>query len=186
VVSPGLSPRREIYADLVLSRFDKLGDNPGKETQMSASAADLPSKTADEKADTIIKGMVTTGVATGVIPLPLGIPFMAAVATGVVAIGSCYGVEITRDEAWKLIREFFKAAGFTFAATQIGWQFISGLMYATGLGSPLAVVLDTTQCIAISYAIGAAAKHYFSGQRNQRELGAIMRSVYLKEKAARR
>jgi uncharacterized protein (DUF697 family) len=142
--------------------------------------------TAEQKTDKIIKGMVSAGVATGVIPLPLGLPFMAAVATGVVAIGACYGVELTRDEAWKLIREFFKAAGFTFFATNVGWQFITGLMYATGFGSPFAAALDTAQCVAIAYAVGAAAKHHFSGQRSRRELGAVMRSAYLERKSSGR
>jgi uncharacterized protein (DUF697 family) len=67
--------------------------------------------TPEQKADRIIAGMASTGVMVAVIPLPLGVPFMAAVATGAVAIGACYGIKLTKDEAWKLIREFFKAAG---------------------------------------------------------------------------
>ena len=131
--------------------------------------------TPDERADRVIAGMVSTGVATGVVPLPLGIPFMGAVAAGVVAIGAGYGASLTKDEAWKLIREFFKAAGFTFFALNVGWQFITAIMYATGAGAPVAVALDTSQCVAISYAVGAAAKHYFSKQAFNRQLGAKLR-----------
>jgi hypothetical protein len=133
--------------------------------------------TPDQKADRIIAGMVSTGVATAVVPLPLGIPFMGAVAGGVVAIGACYSVSLSKDEAWKLIREFFKAAGFTFFALNVGWQFITWIMYATGAGAPVAMALDTTQCVAIAYAVGEAAKFYFSKQAFNRQLGAKLRGV---------
>jgi uncharacterized protein (DUF697 family) len=142
----------------------------------------------EEKADSIIKGLMATGVTTAVIPAPLGIPFIAVVATGVVGIGRCYGVALNKQEAWKLIREFFKAAGITFTALQVGWTFISAIVNATGVGYPVSVALDATQATAISFAVGSAAKHYFAQQavtsantkkldavlRN--ELGAIMRS----------
>ena len=134
------------------------------------------SKTADEKADAIIKGMVATGVATAVIPLPLGVPFMGAVASGVVAIGACYGAQLNKDEAWTLVKEFFRAAGITYMALNVGWTFISAILNFTGLGYPAAVALDATQATAISYAVGSAAKYYFSGQRNRKELGKIMRN----------
>jgi len=131
--------------------------------------------TPDEKADKIIMGLTATGAAAGGIPVPLLVPFMGAVAGGVVAIGACYGVQLTRDEAWKLIREFFKAAGFVWTATFIGGEFIVWILAATGAGLPVALALDAVQCTVIAYAVSTAAKHYFKGQRSRDEIRAVMR-----------
>jgi uncharacterized protein (DUF697 family) len=141
--------------------------------------------TPDERADQIIKGMASTGVAVGLIPVPLGIPFMAAVGTGVIAIGRCYGVELTKDEAWKLVREFFKAAGITYMATAVGWQFITALAKATGFGYPVAAALDAAQAAIIAYAVGAASKAYFKGERNNKQLGAVLRSAVTEARRAK-
>jgi uncharacterized protein (DUF697 family) len=140
--------------------------------------------TPDERADLIIKGMASTGVAGALIPLPLGIPFMGVVGAGVVSIGHCYGVELTKDQAWKLVRQFFKAAGFTYMALFVGWQFITGLGKATGFGYPVAVALDATQGAIIAYAVGAAAKAYFKGERDNKELGALLRNAAIAAKRA--
>jgi uncharacterized protein (DUF697 family) len=141
--------------------------------------------TSDERADRIIKGMASTGVAVAVIPLPLGIPFMGAMGAGVVSIGRCYEVELTKDEAWKLIREFFKAAGMTYMATLMGWQFITALGKATGFGYPVAVALDATQAAVIAYAVGAAAKAYFKGGRSNEQLRAAIRNAVTEAKQAK-
>jgi uncharacterized protein (DUF697 family) len=141
--------------------------------------------TPDERADRIIKGMASTGVAGAVIPLPLAIPFMGAVGAGVVSIGRCYGVELTKDEAWKLVREFFKAAGMTYMAIAVSGQFITALAKATGFGYPVAVALDATQAAVIAYAIGAAAKAYFKGERNNKQLGAVLRNAVTEAKQAK-
>ncbi len=139
-------------------------------------------ETAEQKADAIIKGMMSSGVAAAVIPLPLGVPFMGVVAGGVVGIGTCYGVELTKDEAWKLIKEFFKAAGLTFMAINVGGLFISAILNFTGAGYPVAVALDAAQATAIAYAVGSSAKFYFSGQRSRKELGAMMRESFQEAK----
>jgi uncharacterized protein (DUF697 family) len=139
-------------------------------------------ETAEQKADAIIKGLMSAAVATAVIPLPLGVPFMAVVAGGVVAIGTCYGVELTKDEAWRLIKEFFKAAGVTFMGLNVGWLFISAILNFTGAGYPVSVALDATQGSAIAYAVGSSAKFYFSGQRSRKELGEMMRESFKEAK----
>ena len=137
----------------------------------------LTHMTPDQKADKIITGLITTGVAAGGVPIPLTVPFMAAVAGGVVAIGACYGVQLTRDEAWKLIREFFKAAGFVWMATAVGGQLGVLILAATGAGYPVALALDAVQGAVIAYAVGTAAKHYFKGQKSRDEIRAVMRSA---------
>ncbi|GID91608.1 DUF697 domain-containing protein [Amorphoplanes digitatis] len=133
--------------------------------------------TPDEKADRIIKGMVATGVAAGGVPVPLLIPFMGAVAGGVVAIGTCYGVELSKRDAWKLIRQFFKAAGFVYMSALVGGQFMVWLLTPTGLGTPAAMALDAVTSAAVAYAAGTAAKHYFKGHTSQAELRAIVRGA---------
>jgi uncharacterized protein (DUF697 family) len=142
--------------------------------------------TADEKADKIITGLMGTAVAGALIPLPLAVPFMAAVAGGVVAIGTCYGVTLTKNDAWKLVREFFKAAGLTWTAINVGSVFISSVLYATGAGAPVAITMDVVQSTAIAYAVGQAAKHYFKGNRSRDELGARMRDAFRERTAAMR
>jgi hypothetical protein len=133
--------------------------------------------TPDEKADKIIKGLTATGVAAGGVPVPMLVPFMAAVSSGVVAIGACYGVPMSRDQAWKLIREFFKAAGFVYAATFVGGAFITWILTATGVGLPVALALDAAQCAVIGYTVGTAAKHYFKGETSHAELRTIVRGA---------
>jgi uncharacterized protein (DUF697 family) len=141
--------------------------------------------TPDERADRVIKGMASTGVAMGLAPLPLTIPFMGAIGVGVVSIGRCYGVELTKDEAWKLIREFFKAAGMAYMAVLVGGQFIWALGKATGFGYPVAAALDATTAAVVAYAVGAASKAYFKGERSKQELKAVMRNAAAEAKQAR-
>jgi hypothetical protein len=133
--------------------------------------------TPDEKADKIIMGLTATGAAAGALPVPLLIPFMGTVAGGVVAIGACYGVGLSRDEAWKLIREFFKAAGFVWTSAFIGTQLIAWIVTTTGVGVPVAMALETAEATLIAYAVGTAAKHYFKGQKSRDEIRTVMRSA---------
>lgn len=73
----------------------------------------------------------------------LQVPFMGVLAGGVVGIGASYGVTLTKDEGWKLVKEFFKAAGFTYAATIVRGKLISFAVAVTGIGYPGAVALRT-------------------------------------------
>jgi uncharacterized protein (DUF697 family) len=144
----------------------------------------LVNMTPDEKADRIIKGLTATGVAAGGVPVPLLIPFMATVAGGVVAIGASYGVRLSKEDAWKLIREFFKAAGFVYTATFIGGAFITWILAATGVGYPVALALDAAQCAVIGYTVGTAAKHYFKGERSQSEMRKVVRGAMAEARAS--
>jgi hypothetical protein len=139
--------------------------------------------TPDEKADKIIRGLVAGGLVAGALPVPLTVPFMATVAGGVVAIGACYGVQLNKADAWKLIREFFKAAGLVYAGAMVGGQFIAWILTATGFGLPVALALDAGQAAAIAYGVGSASKCYFKGQRSRDEIRAVMRSAMAEAKA---
>lgn len=139
--------------------------------------------TEDEKANRIIKRMMAGGAVAGGVPVPALVPFMGVVAGGVVAIGSCYGVQLTKGDAWKLIREFFRAAGFTFTAGMVGGHFTTWIISATGLGLPVALALDAAQCTLIAYAVGTAAKHYFKGATSRAELRTVMRDALAEARA---
>jgi uncharacterized protein (DUF697 family) len=139
-------------------------------------------KSSEEKADAVIAGLVSTAVAAAVIPVPLTVPFIGLVASGVVAIGACYGVKLSKEEAWKLLREFFKAAGFTFMAINVGSVLLSAVMTVTGAGYVVGVALDAVQASAIAYAVGSAAKHYFAGEHSRAALGAVMRAAFTQQK----
>lgn len=141
---------------------------------------------ADEKADAIIKGLTATGIAAGAVPAPMLVPFMAAVASGVVAIGACYGVQLTKDEAWKLIREFFKAAGFVYVSAVVGGHFITWILTVTGLGLPVAMALDAATAAVVAYAVCTAAKHYFKGQTSRREIRDVMRQAMAEARSVAR
>ena len=47
---------------------------------------------------------------------------------GVVGIGLCYGVQLTKDEAWMLTKQFITAAGFWFTAMTVGTKLMSALL----------------------------------------------------------
>lgn len=89
-----------------------------------------------------------------------------------------YGVQLTKDEAWKHITQFIRAAGLTFAGCYFGSQILSLILTSTGVGYPVAVAMDAAISGAIAYAVGAAAKAYFKGERNNAELGRIMRERF--------
>jgi uncharacterized protein (DUF697 family) len=141
-------------------------------------------ETPEQKADAVIAGMVSTALGMAVIPVFLQVPFMGAMATGVVAIGRCYEITLTKNEGWKLVKEFFKAGGYAFMATVVSGKLISLTVFATGIGYPGAVALDAVTGAAIAYALGAAAKAYFSGEKDRQQLGAIMRQAFSEKKHA--
>ncbi len=80
----------------------------------------------DENADKAIKAMITAAVGVAVVPVYVNWALTASVlGSGVVAIGLCYGVELTKDEAWKLVKQFIFAAGSFFLAANVGSKFIA-------------------------------------------------------------
>jgi hypothetical protein len=67
-------------------------------------------------------------------------------------------------------------------AVNVGSVFLTAVLNVTGVGYPVAVALDAAQSSAIAYAVGSAAKAYFSGQRSRKELGALMRKGLREQK----
>lgn len=132
---------------------------------------------ADRKADAVITTMIATAAGTAAAPVVAWPVFVTAMGVGVVGIGACYGVTLDRNEAWKLIKQFFAAAGFTYMATLVGSKLLTVFLAATGIGYGGAVAIDVVTSTAIAYAVGQAAKAYFQGERRNAELGAIFRAA---------
>jgi hypothetical protein len=151
---------------------------------------DVKSKTADEQADAVIKAMVAGMVAAAVVPAQVNWALIVAgMGTGVIAIGQCYGVEMTKDEAWKLIKQFFIAAGFTFMGLTIGTKFFSAMLASTGIGYGAAVCLDIALGAPLAYAVGSCAKTYFREDLHKKQdaaakqrLGAMLREKFFQAK----
>lgn len=133
----------------------------------------------DEKADIAIKAMMGTVVGTAAIPAHVNWAFTAtALGAGVVSIGFCYGVQLTKEEAWKLVQQFFLAAGTWFLAMNFGSKFLAMVLSSTGLGHGAAFAMDATISSAAAYAIGETAKEYFKGQRDMNKIGKTMRNSF--------
>jgi len=143
----------------------------------------------DEKADVAIGAMVLAAVGGEIAPpmIDWGVA-MAAMGSGVVAIGIIYDVKLTKDEAWKLVKQFILSAGFTWVALNAGTQIFKAIMKVTGWGYGPDVVLGSVITGAIAYAVGACAKEYFrrdymgKGRPSTEELGKIFREAFDKKK----
>ena len=133
----------------------------------------------DENADKAIKAMITAAVGTAVVPVYVNWALTASVlGSGVVAIGLCYGVELTKDEAWKLVKQFIVAAGTFFVAANLGSKFIAMVLQTTGVGYGVGFALDATMSAAVAYAIGETAKEYFKGERKMKRIGKTFRNSF--------
>lgn len=140
---------------------------------------------SDEKSDQAIIAMVTAVTGTAIIPAHVNWALTAtAMGVGVVAIGNCYGVQVNKEEAWQLIKEFIRAAGFWYVGMAVGSKIVAAILSSTGIGHIGAIALDATISAAIAYATGACAKVYFKGERNKKVLGEAFRKnfEYGKEK----
>jgi len=154
------------------------------EPRVSGEAKETISSKADVQADVAIGTMVATVVGTALVPAYVNWALTAtAMGTGVIAIGLCYDVKLTKDEAWKLVKQFIFAAGSWFLAMNIGAKILAALIESTGLGYGVAVALDAAVSAATAYAIGKTAKAYFKGERNQKELGKLFRESFTRKKA---
>lgn len=116
----------------------------------------------DEQADDAIRTMVATVVGTAAIPAHVNWSLTAtAMGAGVVAIGLIYDVQLTKEEGWKLVRQFFLGAGFWFVTMNVGSKILTAIMESTGFGYLGGVALDGAISAASAWAIGACAKEYF-------------------------
>lgn len=143
----------------------------------------------NEKADKAIKAMMATVVGTALVPAHVNWALTAsAMGAGVVAIGLCYDIKLTKDEGWKLVKQFILSAGFWFLSMNIGSKLLSALMESTGLGYGAGVALDAATSAAFAWAIGATAKEYFQreylgkSKLSKDELGKIFREAFKEQR----
>lgn len=143
----------------------------------------------NEKADKAIKVMMGTVVATAIVPAHVNWALTAsAMGTGVVAIGLCYDIKLTKDEGWKLVKQFVLSAGFWFLSMNVGSKILSAVMETTGVGYGAGVAMDAATSAAFAWAIGATSKEYFQreylgkSKLSKKELGNIFREAFKEEK----
>ena len=136
----------------------------------------------NEKADRAIASMMT--VVAGTIALPV---FTAmAMGGGAAAIGKCYGVRLTTNEGWKLVKQFIHGAGTYFLLLNVGSKACSIFIAPTYPST--AAALDPATSAALAWAIGATSKEYFQreylgkSKLSKEELGEIFREAFKNHK----
>lgn len=139
----------------------------------------------NENADKAIAGMMATVVGTALVPAHVNWALTAsAMGAGVVAIGLCYDIKLSKDEGWKLVKQFIMSTGFWFLSMNVGSKIISALMETTGIGYGAGVAIDAATSAAFAWAIGATAKEYFQREYlgkvklSKDELGEIFRKAF--------
>jgi uncharacterized protein (DUF697 family) len=139
----------------------------------------------NENADKAIAGMLATVVGTALVPAHVNWALTAsAMGAGVVAIGLCYDIKLSKDEGWKLVKQFIMSAGFWFLSMNVGSKILSALMETTGIGYGAGVAIDAATSAAFAWAIGATAKEYFQREYlgkvklSKDELGEIFRKAF--------
>ncbi|MPY63687.1 DUF697 domain-containing protein [Streptomyces spongiae] len=120
----------------------------------------------DSDSDKIIAGMVASTAAMAVAPGVNTVAFIGAMGAGVVSIGTVYGYTLTKDEGWKLGKQFLQGAGIAVGSAFGGAKVLTMLMATTGIGYGTAVALDAGINGLAAYVIGKAAKEYFKHDRN--------------------
>ena len=116
----------------------------------------------DENADIAITTMTIAGVGMGFAPVFLDVAaLMVAMGAGVVAIGKCYDLQLTKDDAADLIRQFFKAAGLTFSMVFAGQKITASFLKSNPVTYLPTMVADAVMCGSIAFAVGGTSKRYF-------------------------
>lgn len=139
----------------------------------------------DNDADVAIKTMMAAVVGTAMVPAHVNWALTAsAMGAGAVAIGKCYGVQLTKDEGWKFVKQFVLSAGLWFLSMNVGSKILSVLIESTGIGYGVGVALDAATSAAFAWAIGSTAKEYFRNEYlgkqklTKEELGEIFRKAF--------
>ena len=100
----------------------------------------------------------------------------------------CYDIKLTKDEGWKLVKQFILSAGFWFLSMNVGSKILSALMESTGFGYGVGVAMDAATSAAFAWAIGATSKEYFQreylgkSKLSKDELGKIFRDAFKDQK----
>ena len=111
----------------------------------------------DKKANKAVMAMTGAGVGVGFAPVMVDVAvLMAAMGGGVVSIGTCYDMRLTKEDAAELIKEFFKAAGMTFSMVFAGQKITASILKSSDV-----MIADAAMCGTIAFAVGETSKKYF-------------------------
>lgn len=148
-----------------------------------------PIEQCDSDADDVITAMIAGMVAGAITPAAINWTIViAAMGTGTVSIGKCYGYSITKEGGSDLVKQFFLSAGTTWLMLNVGAKIITALIQFTGIGYGPAAAVDAVISGAQAYAVGGCAKAYFrkkyKGENiSKEELGKIFRDGFKKYKS---
>lgn len=113
-------------------------------------------------ADSAILAMTIAGVGIGFAPVMLDIAiFMTEAGIGVVTIGKCYNMKLSKEDAGDLIKQFFKAAGLAYSMVFTCEKLGTSALKSNPVSYIPAMIADAVMCGSISYAIGSTSKRYF-------------------------
>ncbi|MCR5662089.1 MAG: DUF697 domain-containing protein [bacterium] len=138
----------------------------------------------DRRADDVIAGMVSSMTAGALAPAAINwVIVMSAMGAGVMSIGSCYTIKISKEEAADLIKQFFLSAGLTWCMLNVGAKICAAVFEATGFAYAPVVVADAVLSASQAFAIGSCAKAYFrkkyqGGDITDAELGQILKRKF--------
>ncbi|MBR5287438.1 MAG: DUF697 domain-containing protein [Clostridia bacterium] len=116
----------------------------------------------DRKADLAVNAMMVAAVGLGVVPILLDmVAVSAAMGAGVIAIANCYDLQLTKDDAADLIKQFFKAAGTSYSIMFMGVKITNSLLKSNPVTYVPFLIADGVVCGAAAFAVGMTAKNFF-------------------------
>lgn len=154
----------------------------------------------NDAADKAILTMTLAGVGIGFAPVMLDIAmFMTEAGIGVVAVGKCYNMKLSKEDAGDLIRQFLRAAGLAYSMVFTCEKLGSSALKSNPVSYIPAMIADAVMCGSISFAIGSTSKRYFkklaegkkatdseikAWMKEGKKAGKEVAEKYAKEKAA--
>lgn len=121
-----------------------------------------------DKADAVIWVAVLANAGLGVVPFGINVWTFVAISTLMITfIGGIYDYHLSKEDAGKLIKQIFSAAGWTFMALTFGLKVFTEVLKGAGVitlgGTTVAgMALDAVLAGAVTYALGYTAKDYFA------------------------
>lgn len=139
-------------------------------------------KIMEENADKAITTMTVGAVGIGFAPVFVDVTaLMIGLGVGVVAIGKCYDLKLTKDDAGDLIKQFFKAAGLTYSMIFAGQKITTSLLKSNPVSYIPSMIADAAMCGSIAFAVGSTSKRYFQRLAEGKKVTASDMKKWMKE-----
>jgi len=136
----------------------------------------------DKKADLAISAMMAAAIGIGFAPVMMDmVTVSAAMGAGVVAISKCYDLQLTKDDAAELIKQFFKAAGTSYSIMFMGVKITNSLLKSNPVTYLPFMIADAVVCGAASFAVGTTAKNFFHRRAQGKKVTASEMKQWMKE-----